>query len=119
MGLLDYVVHRRPERLRTMKREILAGQAPRWILNNARARYIMSVVLSAPPWVDRDELKRLQARARCVSELSGVEHHIAHIVPLNHPNVCGLTVPWNLEIKPARANLAASNHFLPGQLSLF
>jgi hypothetical protein len=43
-----------------------------------------------------------------------------YIVPLTHPRVCGLTVPWNLEIKPARVNMSESNHVhLDEQLSLF
>jgi hypothetical protein len=120
MGMLDYAVHRRPETLIRVKQEILRGEGPRWIRNSKRARYIAQVVLSTPPWVDRDALKRIQERARQLTELSGVDHHIAHVVPLNHPRVCGLTVPWNLEIKPAKINLAESNNIhLDEQLDLF
>lgn len=80
----------------------------------------MQVVISTPGWVNRDDLKLIQLRARQTSELSGVEQHICHIVPLNHPRVCGLTVPWNLEIKAARINLSESNHIhLDEQLQLF
>jgi hypothetical protein len=43
------------------------------------------VLLSAPPWVDRGPLRLIQYRAQCLSELTGIEHHICHIVPLNHP----------------------------------
>ena len=120
MGMLHYAMGRKPETLIRVKLEILAGEGPRWIKNSKRARYIRQVVLSTPPWVDRQELRRIQERCACITAMSGVEHHVAHIVPLNHSDVCGLTVPWNLEIKTAKINLAESNHIVPdGQLSLF
>jgi hypothetical protein len=120
MGTLDYVVHRKGESLRELKQRILAGDVPRWILKTGRAAYVTRVVLSTPPWVDRDALKLIQLRARQVSELSGVEQHIAHDIPISHPRVCGLTVPWNLSVKPAKVNLAESNHIhLDEQLELF
>lgn len=120
MGMLHYAMGRKPATLMRVKLEILAGPMPRWIKNSKRARYIAQVVLSTPPWVDRQALRRIQDRCACLTAMTGIEHHVAHKTPLNHPNVCGLTVPWNLEIKTARANLAESNHVMPeGQLSLF
>lgn len=112
MGMLDYI------RMESRKR-LIAGDVPLWIANSKRRRYIAAVVLSAPPWVDREALRRLQYRAQCLSEMTGVPHEIDHIVPLNHPLVCGLTVPWNLEIVSARVNAAKSNKFAPDQLELF
>jgi hypothetical protein len=106
--MLDYVRGKTRTRL-------LAGEHVHWVARSPRARYIAAVILSAPPWVDRAALRRIQERCRCISALSGTEHHVCHIVPLNHPLVCGLTVPWNLEIKPARVNLAESNHWNNGR----
>jgi len=120
MGMLDYIVHRKPETRERVRQETLAGKVPRWVTNRPRNRYILQVILSCPPWVDRDELKAIQERTRCLTEMTGVEHHVSHIVPLNHPRVCGLTVPWNLEPKPAKVNMAESNYVVPEeQMVLF
>lgn len=120
MGMLDFVVCRKPETRERVRQDIIAGNIPVWVANSKRAHYIKQVILSCPGWVDRDALKSIQLRARQLSELSGVEQHICHKTPLNHPRVCGLTVPWNLEIKPAVVNMAESNHIhLDEQLALF
>lgn len=74
---------------------------PPWIANRkdgSGMRYMLPVCLSCPPWLDRKALYTLNRRARLLSESTGVLHVLDHIEPVNNPYVCGLTVPWNLEI---------------------
>lgn len=115
MGMIHYV---RPG----SKRRILAGDTPRWVTNSRRAPYIRQVILSAPLWLkcSDPQLQSLHHQAAALSELTGIPHVLDHIIPLNHPRVCGLTVPWNLKVITAKANGAKSNHVhLDEQLELF
>lgn len=98
---------------------LLAGEPVPWVERSKRSRYIAAVLRSTPAWVDVAALKSIQYRARCLSEMTGVPHEIDHIVPLTHSLVCGLTVPWNLEIKTAVANNAKGNKWCPDQMELF
>ncbi len=104
---------------REARRRILAGDVPFWISNNPRASYIASVCVSAPEWVDRIELEMLRAWAKARTVFTGELHVLDHIVPVNHDLVCGLTVPWNLQVIHWRVNGSKGNYWCPDQGELF
>ena len=112
MSILTY--HRPRTRAR-----ILRGDLPHWMTRDKRATRIRRCVLSFPPWVSRTALRAIWDECRRLEQLHGEPYHVAHIVPLNHPYVSGLSVPWNLIPKPRRVNLAEGNRWSPDQLSLF
>lgn len=64
-----------------------------------------------PRWVSRPQIAEVYRAAREIEEKTGVPHHVDHIVPLQHPLVCGLHVPWNLRPIPASENMSKSNRF--------
>lgn len=66
---------------------------------------------AAPPWVDRYALLDVYLFACEFSEPLGVRMHVDHIVPLNHPLVCGLHVPWNLRPCSPEGNSKKHNDF--------
>lgn len=102
-----------------IKAKILAGDTPPWVLNHKRSAYIMAVILSTPPWVDKKALRAIQRRAWAVSKSTGVRHVADHIVPVTHPRVCGLSVPWNFQVIHWHANAVKGNDFCPEQDDLF
>lgn len=104
MGSLDYVRN-------STRRKLLRGEHVNWIENSRRKTYIRQMVLSTPAWVNRSVLKAMQQDARRLTATTGTLHVIDHIVPLNHPRVCGLTVPWNLRVVPHHVNSAKGNKF--------
>lgn len=67
-----------------------------------------------PVWLTEQQLSHIKSiykMARSISEKTGIPHHVDHIVPLQGENVSGLHVPWNLQVLPAKENLAKSNKF--------
>ncbi len=92
--------HHRP----ALKRRLIAGDIPDWLRNHPRFRYLHAAVLSFPYWVARAELRRIDAEAKRLTRITGIPHQVDHIIPINHPRVCGLTVPGNLTILTQRMN---------------
>jgi len=82
----------------------------KFIALNAKRR---SARLNATPnWLTKEhfeEIEELYLCARMFKLYTGEEYHVDHIVPLQGKNVCGLHVPWNLQVIPAKENLSKSN----------
>lgn len=112
MGMIHYV---RPG----SRARVVAGDIPNWIKNNKRSEYILSVVLSAPPWIRFADFKDVLKEKERKQRVTGVEHVLDHHIPLNHPYVCGLTVPWNIDVITRAANGRKSNRWARGQGELF
>lgn len=94
-----------------MKRRLIAGDVPEWLQKHRRRDYIYSAILSFPYWVPRDVLRRIDEKAKRLTLSTGVPHEVDHIVPIRHPLVCGLTVPWNLQILTQRENGSKGNNW--------
>lgn len=62
-----------------------------------------------PPWVDKEAIAAIYKEARRVSMVTGVPHHVDHVIPLAGKFVSGLHVHTNLAIVPAAVNLKKYN----------
>lgn len=104
------------------KAKILAGEWVHWVFGHStRAEYLYAIVMSAPLWINdyRWELEALRAWAAARTKFEGTLYVLDHEIPVTHDYVCGLTVPWNLQVIHWRANGAKGNKWAPDQLELF
>lgn len=65
-----------------------------------------------PPWLSAKQWQDIKTEyelASWCSKVQGQKYHVDHIVPLQGKQVCGLHVPWNLQVIPATDNMKKSN----------
>jgi len=79
------------------------------IICNARRRRNRE---ATPTWLtkeQKDSIKQLYIEAQKLTKLTGVRYEVDHIIPLTNDSVCGLHVPWNLQVIPKLENLKKAN----------
>lgn len=84
-------------------------QRPEYWRARARARDAQKAG-ATPAWLTDEQQAAIVAIYRDAASRD-TPHHVDHIIPLNHPDVCGLHVPWNLQVLTAEENLRKSNSF--------
>lgn len=97
---------------------LLAGKEPRWLQKHPRRQYVRQMILATPSWACQKEMELIRMIRDEITRRTGVPHVMDHIIPLNHPLICGLNVPWNLQVLTRKQNSAKSNHWSPSQLEL-
>jgi hypothetical protein len=92
----------------------VAGLPPSW-----RRSWLVQRIRATPTWADFKEIRAVYRRAAELTESTGEKWNVDHIVPLQHPMVCGLHVAWNLRPIRERLNQAKGNEWNPNQPDLF
>jgi hypothetical protein len=64
-----------------------------------------------PNWANKDKIALFYIKAKLMTWLTGEQHHVDHIIPLNGKLVSGLHVEDNLQVLPFRDNLSKHNKF--------
>jgi len=72
--------------------------------NEVSKAYLTRKSRAMPWWVDRAEIRSIYAEAAQKTIETGVVYSVDHIYPLKGKTVCGLHVPWNLQIITKRDN---------------
>lgn len=102
------------------EKEISKARSQKWrklnpSLRNALAKnYKEAKSKRMPKWLTNNDLIAIKCKYSVASMLNmyGVEKwHVDHIVPLRGKDVCGLHVPWNLQVIPAKVNISKGRKF--------
>ena len=63
-----------------------------------------------PPWANVSDLRNIYKKLKKINlEAGRNSYHVDHYYPLQGKTVCGLHVPWNLQIITAAENVAKGN----------
>lgn len=84
-----------------------------------RRKWLVQRILATPPWQKMVEIKPFYEEAQRLTRETGELYTVGHIVPLNHPRVCGLHVPWNLKVEPYKVNFSKGNAWTEWHGDLF
>lgn len=69
---------------------------------------------ATPTWLTPahfDAMRSTYDEAALLTRETGIPHQVDHIIPLRHALVCGLHVPWNLQVLTASTNKSKNNSF--------
>jgi hypothetical protein len=90
----------------------LWSKTNRGIANALSKRYKLKKAKATPLWLTPKQIYNMQCTykvAAQLSETSSQKWHVDHIVPIRGKDVCGLHVPWNLQLLPAKMNMQKGN----------
>jgi len=103
---------RNPEKRKDIERRW--RQANPHVVREMAMRRYAAKGSATPKWLTAEHKKQIleiYQTACLLSAFTGELHHVDHIVPLRGKDVCGLHVPWNLQILTALENLKKGNRF--------
>jgi 5-methylcytosine-specific restriction endonuclease McrA len=70
---------------------------------------------ATPKWLTENQKMEIRFKYRlaiALSRATGERHAVDHIIPLHGESVCGLHVPWNLQVLTQKDNLAKYNRMV-------
>lgn len=98
---------RNREKVRASKRAWM--KANRGYARALCAKWNAALLMACPSWVDWKALQSIYNEAVRITRQTGIQHDVDHIVPLQSKTVCGLHVPWNMQILTHAENARKGN----------
>lgn len=116
----EYYYRKREERLqyaqanKDRRKEYMSEyqKEKKHVVNAINSKRRAKKLQATPQWLttnDLDQIREFYFLAKTASEVFGVKCHVDHIIPLQGKEVCGLHVPWNLQVLEASANISKGN----------
>jgi hypothetical protein len=99
-------------------RDAARERASKWHRENRdrscakRAKRRAALLCRTPAWADLDAIARIYVESKRLTEVTGIKHHVDHIIPLQGATVSGLHIAENLQILTAQENLQKSNNMV-------
>ena len=109
-----HIAYRENNRDAIRERNRLWGKENQEYKNAVTAKYRAMKKSASVDWSDNSIISDFYWWASEISRVCGEKHHVDHIVPLVHSDVCGLHCEDNLQILSAYENQSKSNHWWPG-----
>lgn len=103
------------ERVRQRMREYCKTNPDKYNMYNATRRAFK--LRATPAWLTathKAQIKAMYAKAIRLTAKTGINYHVDHIVPLKNSLVCGLHVPWNLQVITKTENIVKNNRLTEG-----
>jgi len=75
------------------------------------ARYRAAKLQATVDWANNFLIEEIYAHSQLLTKMNGIKYHVDHIVPLQHPKVCGLHCEHNLQVITGRENNSKNNKF--------
>jgi hypothetical protein len=104
----EEVKNRKTEKAR--KRREINPFKPRKLRSERKTRIRLATVKSK---IDQIRVQEVYIQAQKLTLETGIEHCVDHIIPIAHPDVCGLHTFANLQIITSEENRKKGQHFDP------
>jgi len=100
------------EKCKELKRSWIERNKDYYLARSAEYESIKraSFTSATPSWANKFFIREIYHLCGLRTKLTGVKHHVDHIIPIQSKLVCGLHVENNLRVIPARINIIKSNH---------
>lgn len=98
------------EKVRASKREWM--RANRGYARALCAKWNAAKYKACPGWVDTNAIIAIYKEAVRLTRDTGTSYDVDHVVPLQGQSVCGLHVPWNMQILTHSENARKGNRLV-------